>query len=585
MQVREESKTITSENTTVSRERLENVIARGEKAVSTLWGNSSFRFWLALLLVSVLMFGLRAYHLGKSYDIFIDEVTYLKISQSVASTLQVQLYNKPFFLHPPAFFFIEAAYLKLLQPDGSIIQNVYSVRWINVFFSSLAGVLLFLIAYRAKGWLSAVVVAVLFGLNPFVIRISSLNLLEASAMAFIVAGYWVLVSAMHDPDIPWSPIWNTEGFRKLFTRKRFIKEWPKKRRVNKNGSQIQEITIAAVPASQVQVAPIALWQLALAGFFFGMALLIKETTAFLTILPLVVCFLLKWVMERRAAVITGLVSVVVYSFYPLVVILSGNWAMYSQQKFRGILRFLGMVQITGFNRSGGPSLSETIINRLGVYGTTYLLLALGTIAVLVLLSDRGRISRLVGIFAACAYAMMAYLIFLGTLEEQYFIYLAVPSILACGIAIGSIKQSLLFERFRRTILIVSVCAALLFTGWDSYQWINTHTRPDNTYEQLMAYLHTHVPGGERVASNSETGQYILTGYLSGPWGDWHTVDELKLHKPEYLVWTPDTVAWNFGDDAQALSTWVEQHGKLVFQATGRQGNKTQLYHLDWITGK
>jgi 4-amino-4-deoxy-L-arabinose transferase-like glycosyltransferase len=497
-----------------------------------MWKNSTLRFWLAVVLVGVITFGLRAYHLGRSYDIFIDEVTYLRISQNVASSLQVQLYGRPFFLHPPAFFFIEAAYLKLFPPNGDIIHTIYAVRWINVFLSAITAVLLFLIAYRARGWLSGLVVAVLYGLNPFIIRISSLNLLETSAIVFIAAGYWVLISAMRDPNMP-----------------------------------------------------IALYRIILAGVLFGIALLIKEPTAFLTILPLLVCFALKWAIERRAALVTILVSVEVYVIYPLIAFLSGGETEFFRQKFNGFLRFLGVVQITGLNRPAGPSLSQTILARLPVYGTTYLLMALGALAVLVLLLYPGRISRLIGIFAACAYAMMAYLILLGTLEEQYFIYVAVPSILACGIAVDLIKSSLVFERFRRNLVIVFVTSAVLFAGWDTYQWVDAHTRPDNTYEQVMTYLRSNVPGGKKVASNSETGQYVFGGYLSGPWGSWYRVQDLQKYKPDYLLWTPDTVAWNFGDEAQELTDFVAQNGTLVFETTGRYGNKAELYHLNWSKAK
>jgi hypothetical protein len=218
-----------------------------------------------------------------------------------------------------------------------------------------------------------------------------------------------------------------------------------------------------------------------------------------------------------------------------------------------------------------------------MYGTTYLLIALGAIATVLLLSNRGRIARLIGILAASAYGMMVYLIFLGTLEEQFFIYLVVPCILACGIAIGSVKNSIVYERFGQKLLVLFICASLLVTGWDSYQWINTHTRRDNGYEQVLAYLRKNVPGGAQVASTSETGQYVLEGYLSGPWGMWHTVDELKKYKPAYLLVTPETVAWNYGSTADELLSWIDDHGTLTYQITGRQGNRIELYDLDWNT--
>jgi hypothetical protein len=424
-------------------------------------------------------------------------------------------------------------------------------------------------------------VAVLFGLNPFVIKSDSLNMLEASAIGFVISGYWILISAMQaSSEDAWS-LWWVPGR----IQKRFSRAPAKKRRSRRKGKNSKDTKVAAAAFVQEPLEYLSPWRLGLAGLFFGLAMLVKETTAFLILVPLIVCFVLKCVIQRRDAVVIGLVSSLIYSIYPLVVFFNGDWALYSQQKFRGILRFLGVIHITGFNQEGAPSLSGTIINRLGMYGTTYLLIALGAIATVILLSNRGRITRLIGILVASAYGMMVYLIFLGTLEEQYFIYLVVPCILACGIAIGSVKNSLVYERFEQKLLVLFICGALLFTGWDTYQWINTHTRPDNGYEKALAYLRKNVPGGEQVASTSETGQYVLEGYKTGPWGLWHTVDALKKYKPEYLLVTPETVAWNYGSSADELLSWIESHGTLTYAITGRQGNSIELYHLDWDKSK
>lgn len=552
-----------------------------DKWIITLRNKVSSRFWIAVILVGAITFVLRAVNLGRSFEVFIDEVTYLVISQSVARNLQVELYGHPFYLHPPAYFFMEAAFLKVFQPAVDTIHIIYATRFINVAIASITGVLLLLIARHARGWLSGIVVAVLFGLNPFVIKIASLNMLEASAIGFVIAGYWMLISAMQDSSVDSWSFWWVPGI----IQKRFSKAPAKKKRSHKKGANSKGTKAATVAFVEEPLEYLSPWRLGFVGLFFGLALLVKESTAFLTLVPLIICFVLKWVIQRRDAVVIGLVSTLVYSIYPLIVFLNGDWALYSQQKFRGILRFLGVIHITGFNQEGAPSLTGTIINRLGMYGTTYLLIALGVIATVILLSNRGRIARLIGILVVSAYGMMVYLIFLGTLEEQFFIYLVVPCILACGVAIGSVKNSIVYERFGQRLLVLFICGSLLFTGWDTYQWINTHTRPDNGYEQVLAYLRKNVPGGEQVASISETGQHVLDGYQTGPWGLWHTVDELKDYKPEYLLVTPETVAWNYGSSADELLSWIETHGALTYAITGRQGNRMELYHLDWGKSK
>jgi hypothetical protein len=85
---------------------------------------ASSRFWIAVILVGAITFILRAVNLGRSFEVFIDEFTYLVISQSVVRNLQVVLYGHPFYLHPPAYFFIEAAFLKVFQPGGDTIHTI-----------------------------------------------------------------------------------------------------------------------------------------------------------------------------------------------------------------------------------------------------------------------------------------------------------------------------------------------------------------------------------------------------------------------------------------------------------------------------
>ena len=555
---------------------LKNISLPLNKGITALRDQASTRLWIAAIFVGAITFSLRALNLGQSFEIFIDEYTYLEISQSVAKSFQVMLYGHPFYLHPPAYFFIEAAFLRLFPPGGDTIHTIYATRFINVIISSISAALLFLIAQRARGWLPGILVAVLFGLNPFVIKMNSLNMLETSALGFIIAGYWILVSGMRNSnDSLWSLSWVSRMIPKRFSRGSSKKRRLRRRKHNNDRQTVP----AALALEPLEALP--MWRLAWAGLFFGLALLVKESTSFLTLVPLLVCFVLQWVIRRRDAVIIGMVASLIYSIYPLVVFLSGDWAVYSQQKFRGILRFLGILHITGFNKAGGPSLSASIIHRLEMYGTTYLLIALGAIAAVLLIANRGRITRLIGILVVSSFAMMVYLIFLGTLEEQYFFYLVVPCILACGIGVSLIKDSFVYQRFGRQLLILFVCGALLFTGWDTYQWIDTHTRRDNGYEQMLAYLRKNVPGGAKVASTSETGQYVLEGYLTGPWGMWYTVEALKKYKPDYLLVTPQTVRWNYGSSADKLFSWIEAHGTLTYQVSGRQGNRIELYDLDW----
>jgi len=530
--------------------------------------NTALRFWAALFLVGILAFSLRAINVGDSFNIFIDEITYLQISQSVASNLHVQLHGQPFYLHPPAYFFIEAAYLKVFQPAGDMIQTIYATRFINIMISSLSAILLFCIGYRAMSWTAGLIIAILFGLNPFIIKINSLNILEASAIGCVVAGYWIIISSIHEKLEPWLPFWIPKGLSRFFPNIATISRIPK---FGEDPSGHKE-----------EIGPL---RMILAGIFFGIALLIKESTGFISIIPLLVLLILNWSIPRRAAGIISIIACLTYSIYPIAVYLAGDWGLFTHQKFRGLQRFLGIIKITGFNRPVGTSLADTLIHQMELYGTTYIIIILGIIATLFLLSSRGRLTRLIGIWTASAYAMMIYLIFLGTLEEQFFIYLVVPCTLACAVAIGLLRKSFIFEHMSRKLLIALMILFFSFVSWDSIQWANTHFIPDNSYEQVLTYLRDNIPGGTRVASTSEIGQYVLSGYESGPWGLWHTVAELKEYQPEYLIVTPKTVEWNYGPQAKDLLGWVEKHGIPIYIFQGREGDDLILYRIDWRNGR
>ena len=75
----------------------------------------SFAPWAVALLLGLLAFALRVVNLGRSWDIFVDEIIYFRISQSVARGQGVEFLGNDFYLHPPGFFYLQAAYMKVLS--------------------------------------------------------------------------------------------------------------------------------------------------------------------------------------------------------------------------------------------------------------------------------------------------------------------------------------------------------------------------------------------------------------------------------------------------------------------------------------
>lgn len=480
---------------------------------------------LLLVLVGLSLFLLRAVNAGQAYEIFIDEITYLRLAQSVAESGRVLLGGEPFYLHPPAFFFLEAAYLQLVSLPEGLIAQVQSVRVLNLLLGALSGLLLFLIAERAAGLRAAVIVALLFAVDPFIIRNNSRNLLDTSAIFWALLGYWLLVGGMARE-------------RTTLGRGRVL----------------------------------------LVGLCFGLALLTKEMMAFLTLLPLALLAGLRWSLARASALGIGAVALATYAIYPLAVFIGGDGRWWVEDKFRGILRLAGFIQETGMNRDLGISFLQAIVGRLVEFGFTYLLIGLGVAALVYLIRQQDAIFRLLALWAASAYALLAYLIPFGTLEEQFFYFLIVPAVLVIAVAFA-----LYWKRAgdsRGPIVAGALLLGFAFFGWSMLRWSAIHFSPSNGYEQAMAFVEETVPADARVASTSEVGQFLLEEYGSGPWGDWHSVEALAEHDPDYLLVNEAQVAWDFGDRARPLYEWLATEGTLVWEFEDVSGDRIWVYELE-----
>lgn len=479
--------------------------------------------WLAVLLVFSSTFVLRAVNLGSTWEIYVDEVTYLRLSERVAEHLQVWLYGNPFLLHPPAFFFLEAAYLKIVQPEGHVIQVIHVVRYLNVTAAAASAVLLFLIARTVAGWPGGLLAAGIFTLDPFVIRMNSRNLIEPTAMLWILVGYTLLLPAVQDGGRP--PLWR---------------------------------------------------QLAV-GVAFGLALLSKDMMAFLSLVPLGLSFLLNWSLPRLVSFRIGMVTVLTYLPYPLIVFLSGDWQAFEEQKLRGLLRMIGTIKETGFKRPGGPSLVDSVLANLSQFATTYSLIALGALAIVVLMHHRRASTRLIALWTLSAYGLLGYSVVLGTLEEQFFYLLMVPAIVATSVA-GVLlwQQPGLQGMARKAFTLIAFTLAILFTVWSVGIWFHIHTVEDNGYERVVQYLDENVSHQDPIAVTNDTAQFLLPGYILG---FWTSVDELRANQAKYAIVNMKFISSGYNQVSPDLIDWIVSNGRIEYVYRGRDGSEIVLYRL------
>lgn len=483
----------------------------------------------AILCVWLAAFGLRMVNLGVSWDIHIDEITYLQISKSVVDSFRVSLYGEPFYLHPPAYFVTEAAFVELFHPSGFVIQQIYSVRYLNLAFASGSAVILFLLARSVANRNAGFIAATLFAIDPFVIRMNSRAMLDTSAIFWVLLGYLILISVVKD----------------------------------------------------TQAKP-SLKRLALAGLAFGVGLLTKDMMAFLTLVPLGISFLFDWSLPRLSTAIVGAVSILTYLSFPLLIALSGDWQRFQQEKFTGIARLVGAERISyqptiGF-RPGAASIVNAISANANQFGTTYVLALLGIIAIIVLFTERKSSIRLLTTWAICAYTLLLSSIVLGTLEEQFLYFLVIPAILV--IAVGWTHITVwkrLEKRFLRVAQPTAIMIGVLLFIWSMIVWTQVHFTPDNGFERLRVYLEQNVPSGSHIGVSVDTTEFLLDGYDCGLWGS--SIDLLRAHQAQYLIVSSQQVKAGYGIARQNVYDWATKNGEAAFAFEGRTYGTLSLYRL------
>jgi hypothetical protein len=298
------------------------------------------------------------------------------------------------------------------------------------------------------------------------------------------------------------------------------------------------------------------------------------------VLPLGICLLLGWCLRRRDILRILAIVVLAYAMYLAVVLAVGQGAFFAEEKLSGMYRLVGLMQTTGVNREGGPSLVQIILNRLEPFGSTYILLMFGSASVIYLLLHGRSTGRLLAAWAGSAYALLAYAVLFGTLEEQFFYLLMPTAALATTVTAMALFEYGAFGRWTTVALRIGQGLALLFLAWGVAQWIQTHTRPDNGYERVLTYIEQNISHGATIGATSETAQFLLKENASGPWGSWHSVDDLLAYCPDYLMVSTDSFLWNFGVDAEPLLAWTSAHGNKVYEFAGRDDNHLVLYELD-----
>ncbi|MEU6977686.1 phospholipid carrier-dependent glycosyltransferase [Streptomyces sp. NPDC046371] len=480
------------------------------------------------LFAAALTVTLRLVQVGRAGDLFVDELIYQDLGRGALHGGFPGTEEGLFFLHPPGFFYLEAGWMKLFGEHQDVIAEVHSLRVLNALLAGVTAALLVALVARIRSRPAGLVAGLVFALDQFCIRQNNRVLLETDTMVWVLAGFLVLVPLCREP-------------------------LPRRPRL----------------------------RAAAAGLLLGTAVLTKDHSALITVLPLLLALALGWGPPRRLTALTALVAVVPYTVYVSLVFGFGHGAQFWDEKTHGVRRLLGFVQETGFNAPGTPSLSGRLFAELPGYGTTYLLLLLTPVALYLLLRRREPVYRLLALFHACAILTLAYALGLGTLEEQALYLLFVPNLVALAVTVP-------VPRHRPALRALAVAGILGVLLAPAAVYATGRWQPDDGFVKLQAYLRTHVPAGSGIVTvdgQRTRGVTYWTFEDRYRLGNWITPETRSAERAQYAIVPWKVVEQGYGRSPLPEVRELTRGARLLFEFQGPTYGSLALYELPSLPGR
>ena len=519
------------------------VLYRGRPFGGALPGRPSAVFvgtTLALVAGAVLLRGLGQH---SAYELFMDEVQYADVANSFAEGTGPELFDAPFFLHPPLAFLYFSRFIAAPQTSMSV-EFVLSLRPAVLLFAAANTALVVACTRRVAPRWAALVAGAFYALDPFVIRFDSRLMLEAPMLFGVLAGLYCLLLAAEAP---------------TGTRRRIL--------------------------------------LVAGGLAWGLAITTKTNAGLVTGLPLLIMIVFSWGLRRREAVAVFACEIGFYACYVLWTLATGRFLGWADQTLGGVARAIGLVKETGFSSEKAPSFTSRIAANLTLTGTSYVLIGAASVfaAFLVVLSWRslrlrgepgetfadprdlgGRVREpgesalgLLVCWVAGVLGAICYTVGLGELEEQTFYLLAVPLSVVTALLVTRLAHA---RRWIAAPAFVLVAAVLVSSG---AIWWNIRSQTDDTYSRFSAWLFATVdPKTVHLALGEHTAQFVMPGYgvfpLNGP-------DDARASNSRYGVVSTQLSELGLADLSPETIAEFDRRYPVVFVAHGRTAGDLRVY--------
>jgi 4-amino-4-deoxy-L-arabinose transferase-like glycosyltransferase len=500
-------------------------------------------------LIFALAFGAVAWRLERTPDIFTDEILYSRLAIRVAGEgALVWDTGRPVVIHPPLFFLVQGVYRSLvpgppapLYAPGDIFATVYHARSLNAVLAGLTATLLFWLGRHLRGLWLGVLLVLLFVIDPFGIRINRRAMIETLAVLLSLSGMALLLAGYRDGRL---------------SRPRAIG----------------------------------------AGLLMGAGLLTKDL-AFTT--PLAVMVFAVWEMRRRGAglrcigaptllapFLAGGIALLSYALVLLWALAIGHWERFAAVKVLSIQRLLGLVHTSGWNRPD-VSLIDFLTQRLVDYGTSYLILALGGVATVVLLvfGREKPAGRLLAAWGLVLYPVFAAVALFGSGNDQFFYFLLLPAMILFGYGLTLFleqaetrwQKPVNWSLAKRGVVIAVVLVVLPFNIvlW----WYTYGVGVDDGYRQLSSYVDSSVPSGIPINASGDDLKFRYF-FPDHPIARASTPQEARDEGVQYFVLSPKDVWAHYGRVTPELADWIVTRGERRFSTVGNSYGEIYLYSVD-----
>ncbi len=449
-------------------------------------------------------------NIATSPDTQYDEVVYTRAAQQVAQDWHLTWSNVAFFVHPPLSFLTQAAWLRLLGlQNAPLEQAIVAARVVTAVTMAFAILLLGLLAAylapaagRTRGLVLVGLVVGIAAFDPVLLRYGRLALIEPLAL---IAAMLTLCLAIRLRD-----------------------------------------------ARALVYVPIV-------GLATGLTLLTKEVTVFSLFTPVVHAVICR---DRRRIKVTGggfAWGLGLWLLFPLWAYALGLTPDFVNSQFGTFQRLIGLLQITGWNRPG-VSFTSALFAQLGDYATSYLFLGLGALSLLWLMTRAlSGAARWLLAWLITSYAFAAYMTLLGTLNEQFFVYILPTAIVG---TVMTADAALTRLRNVKARVVIAAGAALLVLGTSITGWVRLYTTDNSAIFSITDTIRDTLPN---CATFSVTGDpdrfsYMLPGTRVAMYA---TGEGAQAHGIHLFILSDKDVASGYGDATAELTQWVRARGTLI----------------------